>query len=148
MQAQNMLASQRCAVQPRATLRTAQFGSCNALRGVRLTMRFIGGGELSVGVLSRHASLKLFNRRMPTEYVDLQRSYILYLFLFLQASPVLVAARPVARPQMAMRVVAAATAEQTQAVAIMRFQRGSPLKVIEQDNSILAHLRVLWRYYM
>ena len=87
MQAQNMLASQRCAVQPRATLRTAQFGSCNALRGVRLTMRFIGGGELSVGVLSRHASLKLFNRRMPTEYVDLQRSYIFVPFLIFTGIP-------------------------------------------------------------
>lgn len=46
------------------------------------------------------------------------------------ASPIVLAARPVARPQVAMAVVAAAaTEEQTQVAAIMRYQRGSPMKV-------------------
>jgi hypothetical protein len=46
----------------------------------------------------------------------------------------------VARPQVAMAVVAAAaTEEQTQVAAIMRYQRGSPMKVIQMKILLLDY---------
>ena len=75
----------------------------------------------------------------PANYsLNWQQLIDLYLnnpYLLFQASPTLLAARPVARPQVAMAVVAAAaTEEQTQVAAIMRYQRGSPMKVTILQN--------------
>jgi hypothetical protein len=121
---QTMNVAQRGVMQPRVTLRT-QFGSCNAVRMVRGGMRVyrptLGGvrgmqPHFHVPGLPPSAFLSPHLTKFPPT-------------LSFQTAPVLAAARPAARPQMAVGVVAAAATAADEAQAVLRFQRGSPMKV-------------------